>query len=180
LIRIGRYHWLTAGAWNGLSINERIHALKGWCAQSGVSAFKFTSLPMSRLPREIRVELKRLKYSELLNTYASVSGPNCFAAAAGAVAQQKALSQLWLHWKPLAAFLQRHGYERTKHKQPQPTDVLVFSNTKEVRHASYYLGAGLFFEKPSQDFYSPYRIAYFRDWKRENRGQTLTIWRREN
>ena len=83
----------------------------------------------------------------------------------------------WMQWKPLAQILKKSGYEENENASPQKTDLLVFSKKGEVVHASYYLGEGLYLEKPGQDFYEPYRIGVYKKWKSDWKGTSLSIWR---
>lgn len=173
----GKYHWLTSATWKKLSVNKRIAALKEWYTQNEVSEYE--SLSFKELPEQARRQLKRVGFDSLLNRYASCSGPNCFAAVTGAIAtnQSIALAKQWLHWEPLAKFLIESNFVKTKAKEAKQGDVLIFSRGKQVVHAAYYLGDGIYFEKPGQDFYEPYRVERLVNWQREWPDTTLTIWR---
>jgi len=59
-----------------------------------------------------------------------------------------------------------------------PEDVLVFMRGSKAMHVAFFLGENLYFEKPGQDFYEPYRIERFDRWKLEWPKTTLSIWRR--
>jgi hypothetical protein len=127
--------------------------------------------------------LQRSGFKKLLNRYALTSGPNCLACAAAMATGGKyalEIANQWMHGPPFLSHLKTIGLKKTSNTNPRVGDVLVFSRSTEIVHAGYYLGEGIYFEKPGQDFYEPYRIEKFNSWKRHWPDSTLSIWHRPN
>lgn len=176
LISVDGFSWLTAGCWNVLSARERSAAVKAWFVQNEIqiqSSYSFQDLPLS-----VRNHLKKIQCHSLLNTFADCSGPNCFAAVAGAISDafEYKIHKQWLHWPPFERFLKEHGFVLRRNTQPQTGDVLIFFNGRNAVHAAYYLGKGFYFEKAGQDFYEPYRVVEFSCWRKEWPQAALQIW----
>ena len=173
-----KFHWLTSSVWTSLSRSEQIDCMRAWFSQNGIIAYK--SIEFTAMSSSVQKELRRLKFQNILNTYCDVSGPNCFGAVAGAISAKNHLkmAKQWLHWKPLERYLEKTGYKKVNAHDPQSRDVFVFFRGKQAVHAAYYLGDQLYFEKPGQDFYEPYRVEKFDKWKKEWSGTTLSIYRK--
>ena len=104
--------------------------------------------------------------ARLANTFATSSGPNCFATVLAALAPASvgsdALVNTWMHAAPFIAALAVAGYT-----QQIPVDglagldaltdaVLVWHDVEgEPQHACYQLGAGVVINKNAQAWYSP-------------------------
>lgn len=178
LISVNDHSWLTSGCWNELSARERNAALRAWFVQNEIqiqSTHSFQKLPIS-----VRNHLKKIECHLLLNTFADSSGPNCFAAVAGAISDafECKIYKQWLHWPTFERFLKEHRFVLRRNTEPQTGDVLLFFEGRKAIHAAYYLGYGFYFEKSGQDFYEPYRVVDFCRWDVEWPRTKLQIWGR--
>jgi hypothetical protein len=99
---------------------------------------------------------------ELANSFATSSGPNCFATALASVTddlvEARAISQLWLHQESFFAGLQSRGYSVTTNP-PDTGDVLVwFDSSNLAQHACAVIAPGLVLNKDAQCWYTPRQI----------------------
>jgi hypothetical protein len=99
---------------------------------------------------------------ELANSFATSSGPNCFATTLAAVTdnldEARAISQLWLHQEPFLAGLQARGYSFTAN-QPETGGVLVwFDSSNLAQHACAVIAPGLVLNKDAQRWSAPRQI----------------------
>lgn len=154
--------WMTTHVWSQLDRSEKINTLQAWLVKNEVRTYD--SIELQNLPHDAGSELSRIRYDGLLNGFSAFSGPNCFAAVAGAIENNKNTYLQWLHWPELERLLLFRGFGITQ-DDPKTGDVLIFHKDETQIHASYFLGNGLYFEKPGQDFYEPYRIANFTSWQ---------------
>ena len=170
--------WLTSQTWLDLSLKEQLKRIKLWAIKNEIHSY--TSMALECLPAIALGELKNIGYDQLLNRFPSSSGPNCFATAAGAVVKENRSDfyNQWMHWPDLNRLLVELDFVEIDPSGPQPGDVFSFLKEKNPIHAAYYLGAGIFFEKPGQDLYEPYRVDSFSDWKINWPGTQLSIWRK--
>ncbi len=166
--------WITSWVWSRLSEQEKIDVLQRWFIQNEVSIYN--SVEFLRLPIGVRSELSRIGYDKLLNRFQNVSGPNCFAAVAGALENSDDFNN-WTHWPELEKCLRSKDFKVVS-GDPKTRDVLIFEKNEVPVHAAYYLGSGLYFEKPGQDFYEPYRVEKLDEWSAAWPGSKLTVWRR--
>ncbi len=88
--------WITSYAWSHLSNAEKINTLQLWFVQNEVQIHQSFDLP--DLPEDVKTELTRIDCDQLLNRFSNFSGPNCFAATAGALAKDKDICSQWMHW----------------------------------------------------------------------------------
>lgn len=168
--------WITADAWKKMPMNRRINVLKRWWKQNEISNYE--SIDWRELPADTRKFLRDLGFDQLLNRYAKKSGPNCLATAAAAALLQPSLTKTWLHAEPFLRLLEEVKFVPVRKERPRIGDLLLFYQARKLVHAAVYLGDELYFEKPGQDFYEPYRIAKFADWKMEWPGANLEIHRK--
>ena len=106
------------------------------------------------------------------NSFSTVNGSNCFGAALFAITEDEKYLTEWVHQDPFLAGLQKNGYEKTPGEN-RKGDVMVWEDDKgTVRHACYYLGNGLYFNKSGQKIYNPWKIVSWRelsdDWNHYN------------
>lgn len=174
LLKVGSWRWITSQSWLKLSSKERAHSLKCWFAQNRIHIY--SSFEFAELPIRVKREVQRRNLKKKLNSYASVSGPNCLATAATALSGTSI--DLWLLAEPFKRFLLDGGLVATRDQVARAQDVLVFSKDRQIVHAAYVLGEGYIFEKPGQDFYEPYRIGKLRDLMSEWPNTNLQIWRK--
>ncbi len=176
-IKLGRYHWVTSQAFQSLPNSKtRINVMSSWMRQNEIHSYE--SLRLSELPVGAKEILRSVRLDKYLNTYAKHSGPNCLAMASAAAGANPALSDQWLHWSPFKSFLKDQGYKTIKTSSPTAGDILVFMKNKTAVHAAFYLGDDLYFEKPGQDFYEPYRVQHFKLWKSDWPETQLLIFRK--
>lgn len=168
----GGYTWLTAEFFRRLHTKEKIAALEAW-SKAGKLTGIYSHVSPSSLPAKPKKLLKARRLLNLVNSFPSESGPNCFAAAAYAITG-KYLHE-WMHAEPFLKIARRAGY-RPASGRPQPGDILVCRRKEEAVHAALYLG-GFVFEKPGQDLYEPYRIARWKNWQKDWRHTRFEIWR---
>lgn len=170
--------WITSHIWCGLSDEDKVQTLQRWWIQNEVQ--EYTSIEFEKLPNLVQRELVRIGYDKWVNRFAAISGPNCFATTAGALASENKsdIRNQWMQWPQFESFLGEQGYVNTVSSSPQIGDVLIFTKDKTPIHAAYYLGEGLYFEKPGQDFYEPYRIGLFQEWKSDWPESALSVWRK--
>jgi|GEM_PF-3097958 len=176
LAKFGKHHWLSSQSWKTLTLGQRARVIKAWFVQNEIVTYESPSL--DEVPVSVRRRLKRLGFDALLSCYACESGSNCLATAAAAASGNRELVGQWLHGPPFLRFLKKLGYKKLRAASPQEGDTLVFSQEGQLVHAAHYLGHGLYFEKPGQDFYEPYRIESFRNWKSHWPDASLAIWRK--
>jgi hypothetical protein len=99
---------------------------------------------------------------ELANSFATSSGPNCFATALASVTnnldEARTVSQLWLHQEPFLAGLQARGYAITA-KEPDTGDVIVwFDSSNLAQHACTMITPDLVLNKDAQRWSAPRQI----------------------
>lgn len=171
--------WITSSAWTQLSKEEKIYTMQLWATQNEIQ--EYDSIDFKDLPEIAQSELLRIGYDKILNRFANFSGPNCFAASAGALVKKnwQIIIEQWMHWPVLEQHLHEQGFEKSSITSPQAGDVLIFSRNEIPIHSGYYLGGGFYFEKPGQDFYEPYRVEAFRDWQSSWPESTLSVWRKK-
>jgi hypothetical protein len=172
---VGKFRWITSQAFWALNRSERIEVMNAWMIQNKIHFYE--SVALNKVPPQPLALLKAAKLSKLLNKYAKTSGPNCLAATAAAITRNPKFAQQWLHWGPLETLLRSRRFIACASSKPSPGDVLVFFRQGEAVHSAFYIGSGLYFEKPGQDFYEPYRIEHFAAWKKEWVGCSLTVYR---
>jgi len=174
---VGGHAWITAGVWRRLKKAEKIATMKAWFAQNEL--IHQPSIPIAKLPASVRTLIQKNKLDKILHSFRSTSGGNCFAtAAAFATGNHKLLDQ-WMLWTPLKKHLSKSGYRMISFRErPKAEDILIFQTKGNPVHAAIYLGEGVWFEKPGQDFYEPYRLVELRKWKKEWPGAKLTVFRK--
>ncbi|RYZ77725.1 MAG: hypothetical protein EOP05_00725 [Proteobacteria bacterium] len=176
-LKIGKYSWITSKVFSAFKDNRtRAKVMRAWIKQNDVHLYDSQS--WTDLPANAKRTLESIGLSKFLNTYAEYSGPNCFATVAAAIAAKPGLADQWLYWLPLKLFLKEQGYRIIKASPPQARDILVFIKGGVAIHAAVYLGENLYFEKPGQDFYEPWRVEHFDHWKAEWAGCKLSIFRK--
>jgi hypothetical protein len=173
--------WVTSHAWSLMAQLERLECFGVWYSHNDIRYYE--TIEFDDLPSSARAELKRTGFNARLNRFASESGANCFATAAACItarpgtAQPTKIADEWLHWSALEKTLMQSGYRPMKTRGASARDVAVFSEKGKVVHAAYALSSEIYFEKPGQDFYEPYRIAKFSNASREWPKTALTIYR---
>jgi len=170
--------WITSSSWSRLSKEEQVSTIQLWSIQNEIN--EYDSIELESLPGQAWAELSRIGFDTLVNRFQKISGPNCFAAVAGAIAfdDRHSLSIQWLHWPHLEERLIGYKYEVVELATPKVGDVLIFRENDMPVHASYFIGDGLYFEKPGQDFFEPYRIQEFEKWRDDWPRATLSLFRR--
>lgn len=148
-------------------------ALQAWDKAAKLTGI-YPRISPSSLSAEARKILRERKLLELVNTFAPRSGPNCFAMAAYAISS-RSLNE-WMHAEPFLKIARSTGYRPIAGK-PQPGDLLVCRQKEKAVHAALYLG-GFVIEKPGQDLYEPYRLAGWRNWRKDWRRTRLEVWRK--
>jgi hypothetical protein len=98
----------------------------------------------------------------LANSFATSSGPNCFATALASVTndlvEARAISLLWLHQEPFFAGLQSRGYSVAA-KESDTGDVIVwFDSSNLAQHACSVIAPGLVLNKDAQRWSAPRQI----------------------
>jgi hypothetical protein len=141
-------------AWWSLSKNARHHWLEAVVTEGGLP-----SVPLETITNPI--------IRELANSFATSSGPNCFATALASVTddllEARSVSQLWLHQEPFLAGLQSRGYALTA-KEPDSGDVLVwFDSSNLAQHACSVIAPGLVLNKDAQRWSAPRQILKLED-----------------
>lgn len=176
-IKVGRYRWITSQAYRSLpDLDTRANVISSWMQQNEIHSYQ--SLRLDKLPTRARGFLKSVGLEKYLNTYAPISGPNCLATAAAVAGSNPTLVMQWLHWAPLKSFLKSQSYKSSEVESPNAGDILVFVKDSTATHAAFYIGDNLYFEKPGQDFYEPWRIEYFDRWESEWPDAKLSIFRK--
>ena len=173
-----RLGWVTAQVWSKLPKARRIEVLGKWLKQNEI--YSYESVAWRDLPAVAREILREFGFDQLLNRYAENSGPNCLATAAAAALRQPSLVKVWLHAEPFLRILKGARFAPIQNREPQPGDLLIFVKAGEPVHAALALGSGLYFEKPGQDFYEPYRIGQFNQRTKEWPGIKVATWRRRS
>jgi hypothetical protein len=171
------YAWITSGVWRHLTRAEKITAMQAWFIQKEL--IYQPSLPLAKMPASVRTLMRKNRLDKPLHSFRQSSGGNCFATAAAFATGNHKLLDKWMLWNPLKKHLVKSGYREVSiREKPKAKDILVFQAKGNPVHAAVYLGEGIWFEKPGQDFYEPYRLVELRKWKREWPGAKLTIFRR--
>lgn len=171
------FGWVTSHSWNLMTESEQLEVFAAWYAHNEIEYYE--SIELEDLPESARTELTKTGLARRLNTFADSSGPNCFATVAAAISPRAdvGIAEEWLHWPRLERILHARGFSPMKARGFVPGDVLVFSEKNHVVHAAYALSSELYFEKPGQDFYEPYRIAKTANVRRDWPKATVTIYR---
>jgi hypothetical protein len=169
--------WVTSHSWAQSDSDEKHSRMECYYLQHP-RVEKYKTVPFSELPAGSKKVLRELNLKHLVNTFTHRSGPNCFAAVAHAVSSSKsAVSDVWLHWPPLSRFLTQEQYKQVN-ATPEAGDVLIFAQRDQPVHGCIYLGHGLVFEKPGQDFYEPYVISKLKKSQKDWSNSALQVWRR--
>jgi hypothetical protein len=140
---------IRSDAWWSLSKNARHDWLEAVVIKDGLQAF-----PLETITNPI--------VQELANSFATSSGPNCFATALASVTddlkEARAISLLWLHQEPFLDGLQSRGYSVTTN-QPDTGDVIVwFDSSNLAQHACAVIAPGLVLNKDAQCWHAPRQI----------------------
>ncbi|WP_215190366.1 hypothetical protein [Exiguobacterium sp. s6] len=95
----------------------------------------------------------------LANTFPVTSGSNCLAATLFAVTGAEWIASQWVHPGTFLQTLGQAGYMRTESELTERGDVLTFvDEAGRVQHATYCIGAGLFFNKNGQTLFNPWKL----------------------
>jgi hypothetical protein len=169
--------WMTSQTWRSLDKKEKVDGLRAWFLQNEIAQYE--SVRIADLSSSAAATLRKIKMRSLANGFSHSSGPNCFAAVAGCIADTDNLeiAKQWLHWPALERWLKTLQYKMVRNGQPTGGDALIFVRNGIPVHGAYALDEELYFEKPGQDFYEPYRIASFKSWKTEWPKSKLIIYR---
>lgn len=93
------------------------------------------------------------------NSFSTVNGSNCFGATLFAITEDEKYLPEWVHQDSFSEGLRKNGYKLTSGENKKG-DVIVWKDDEgTVRHACYYLGNGLYFNKSGQKIYNPWKIA---------------------
>ena len=144
-------------AWWSLSKTAREHWLEAVVTEGGLQAISAETIshPLQASTRE------------LANSFATSSGPNCFATALACVTdnldEARAISLLWLHQEPFLHGLNSRGYAVTA-KEPETGDVIVwFDSSNLAQHACAVIAPGLVLNKNAQRWSAPRQILKLED-----------------
>ena len=144
-------------AWWSLPKTAREHWLEAVVTENGSQAIALetTSYPLNASTRE------------LANSFATSSGPNCFATALACVNdnldEARTISLLWLHQEPFLQGLNARGYAVAA-KEPQTGDVIVwFDSSNLAQHACAVIAPGLVLNKNAQRWSAPRQILRLED-----------------
>lgn len=97
------------------------------------------------------------------NSFSTVNGSNCFGATLFAITGDEKYLPEWVHQESFSEGLRKNGYKLTSDGN-RKGDVILWADDKgTVRHACYYLGDGLYFNKSGQKIYNPWKIAGWRE-----------------
>jgi hypothetical protein len=140
--------------WWSLSKTARENWLEAVVSEDGLQA-----IPLEKITSPV--------IRELANSFATSSGPNCFATALASVTnnldEARTVSQLWLHQEPFLAGLQSRGYAMTA-KEPDAGDVIVwFDSSNLAQHACAVIAPGLVLNKDAQRWSAPRQILKLKD-----------------
>jgi hypothetical protein len=175
-LRDGR--WLLApDTWLGLGVDMQVAWLREWMSRRLVDD----------QPHPVAAEVAP-PYREMVdryaNTFADVSGANCFSATLGmALGRPQDVFSLWLHQTPFLRALRGNGYHPIDDPEPQPGDVVVWSNAAGLPvHAAFCVADGLVFNKNGQSWEQPYAVVTLADLRDFDGtltdGGNLTVHRR--
>lgn len=93
------------------------------------------------------------------NTFPVTSGSNCLAATLFAVTGAEWMATQWVHPGTFLQTLGQAGYMRTDSGLTERGDVLTFvDEAGRVQHATYCIGAGIFFNKNGQTLFNPWKL----------------------
>lgn len=168
--------WLTARAWSEISAEGRMEVMLDWMIRNEVHTYE--SFAFEDLAEEAKTHLVNTGLRDKLNAFATSSGPNCFAAAAACVHEDKRKALCWMHYPEFEQTAVGLGFKAPVNARPEATDILTFTRRGEPVHAAFYLGHGIYFEKAGQDFYEPYRLERFEAWPVSWPDCELQVWRR--
>lgn len=112
----------------------------------------------------VRIKEKMPQHiKSVANSFSAVHGSNCFGATLFAMTKNEKYLPEWVHQKPFLAGLKNNSYKLASVEARQD-DVIVWADDKgTVRHACYYLGNGLYFNKSGQKIYNPWKIVSWRE-----------------
>ncbi|HEX9775253.1 MAG TPA: hypothetical protein VGB83_06715 [Actinomycetota bacterium] len=113
----------------------------------------------------------------LAGTFARGSGPNCFGAVMGACGESGAEND-WVQQAQFESWLA--GHARPGGRDVRPGTILVWRDGGGVaRHAALTLAGGWGFEKPSQEWSTPFMVLPLTEIVRANRSRGIRLerWR---
>ena len=99
----------------------------------------------------------------VVNSFSTVNGSNCFGATLFAITGDEKYLPEWVHQESFLEVLSENGYTPVSGEN-RKGDVIVWTDDNgAVRHACYYLGDGLYFNKSGQKIYNPWKITGLRE-----------------
>ena len=136
-------------AWWSLSRTARHNWLEAFVIEDGLQAIALETITNPIV-------------QEFANSFATSSGPNCFATALASVTndlvEARAISFLWLHQEPFLAGLHTRGFQETT-RDAQPGDVIVWLDSSSLaQHACSVVAPGLVLNKDAQRWSAPRQI----------------------
>ena len=113
------------------------------------------------------------------NSFSTVNGSNCFGAALFAVTEDEKYLPEWVNQDDFLTVLRKNGHELI-HGENRKGDVMVWTDDEgTVRHACYYLGDGLYFNKNGQKIYNPWKIVSWREMSDDWGHYSYSIYRKQ-
>jgi hypothetical protein len=118
------------------------------------------------------LRLNQPNVRKLAGTFASKSGPNCFATTVAAISRSDGdvtqIADQWLHQPEFLAALYQHGYQVNLSASVSDLAlydaVLVwFDHDHRAQHTCYLVGEGLAINKNSQAWFSPRQLLLIKE-----------------
>lgn len=115
---------------------------------------------------------------EVANSFSTVNGSNCFGSTLFAITGQEKYLPEWVHQGQFLEVLREEGYRQVSGEN-RLEDVIVWKDDNGmVRHACYYLGNGLYFNKSGQKIFNPWKIVSWRELDDDWGHYSYTIYRK--
>jgi hypothetical protein len=151
--------WLLApDVWRALGVDVRQRWLREWIS------WRLDDDDLKPVEAVVAPRYRELT-GRYANTFADTSGPNCFAATLGmALGRPQDILPLWLHQEPFLRALRANGYRQVDGVQPQPGEVVVWSDgTGLPVHAAFCVAEDVMFNKSGSSWEQPYALVAFDD-----------------
>lgn len=146
---------IQSDMWGKLLYSTKEHVMKAYAQQ-------WDNWTCYEIPEKTPTHIKRYA-----NSFTTVSGSNCLAAALFAITEQHWMIYEWVHPETFELGLKRANYS-VVNDEITDGDVLVWVNDDDVIvHASYHIGNMLFFNKEGQTFFNPWKIIHFDELSNE-------------
>ncbi|PFG13413.1 hypothetical protein ATG70_1615 [Bacillus sp. es.036] len=160
---------------------EKIVVFQGWSWRQLPLSFRFKLLEMISRNFVSSSSLKvgeEMGSSELINTFISSNGPNCFSFTLMNLDKEAAqtYTKTWVKEKEFLSLLNSYGYHAKARNHVTPQDVLVWFQNNQAVHGCYAISGAHVLNKNGQTMFHPYQCLPLSDVMNTWKSSTLVIY----